>query len=216
MVEEGSQQPSIVSGDVILSRWSSGAVLLFLSGLHWCCSLVWGGVSTELFAGAGFATAGGRAEGDGDQACVGSGWFYPGTPHNYSVYVPAQYDVTKATPFMVFLDGSGYLGEGIRAQVVLDNLIAKHEVPPMIGIFIDSGVLPAIAPDAQSRFERVFEYDSLSERYSWFLLEELIPAVAKEYNLSRNPDDRGIAGTSTGAVGAFVAGGTGRISFIAC
>jgi enterochelin esterase-like enzyme len=121
------------------------------------------------------------------------------------VYVPALYDAKKPTGFMVFLDGSGYLGDGIRVPVVLDNLIAKHEVPPMIGIFVDPGVLPATSPDVLNRFERVFEYDSLSERYSWFLLEELIPAVAKEYNLSENPDDRGIAGTSTGAVGAFMA-----------
>jgi gluconolactonase len=134
-----------------------------------------------------------------------AGVFYPGTPHNYAVYVPAQYDAKKPAAFMVFLDGSGYLGDGIRVPVVLDNLIAKHEVPPMIGIFVDPGVLPAASADVQNRFERVFEYDSLSERYSWFLLEELIPAVAKEYNLSTNPDDRGIAGTSTGAVGAFMA-----------
>src|SRR5882724_9034534 len=90
-----------------------------------------------------------------------------------------QYDAEKPTAFMVFLDGSGYLGDGIRVPVVLDNLIAKHEVPPMIGIFVDPGVLPAVSADVQNRFERVFEYDSLSERYSWFLLEELIPAVAK-------------------------------------
>jgi sugar lactone lactonase YvrE len=135
---------------------------------------------------------------------LAAGVFYPGTPHNYAVYVPAQYDAKKPTAFMVFLDGSEYLGDGIRLPVVLDNLIAKHEVPPMIGIFIDPGVLPAVSTDAQTRFERVFEYDSLSERYSWFLLEELVPAVAKEYNLSTNPDDRGIAGTSTGAVGAFM------------
>jgi sugar lactone lactonase YvrE len=136
---------------------------------------------------------------------LAAGVFYPGTPHNYAVYVPAQYDANKPTAFMVFLDGSGYLGSGIRVPVVLDNLIAKHEVPPMIGIFVDPGVLPAISAEAQNRFERVFEYDSLSDRYSRFLLEELIPAVAKEYNLSMNPDDRGIAGTSTGAVGAFMA-----------
>jgi sugar lactone lactonase YvrE len=136
---------------------------------------------------------------------LAAGVFYPGTPHNYAVYVPAQYDAKKPTAFMVFLDGSGYLGSGIRVPVVLDNLIAKHEVPPMIGIFVDPGVLPAVSAEAQNRFERVFEYDSLSDRYSRFLLEELIPAVAKEYNLSTNPDDRGIAGTSTGAVGAFMA-----------
>jgi gluconolactonase len=135
---------------------------------------------------------------------LAAGVFYPGTPHNYALYVPAQYDAKKPTAFIVFLDGSVYLGDGICAHVVLDNLIAKHEVPPMIGIFVDPGVLPAVSAEAQNRFERVFEYDSLSEWYSWFLLQELIPAVAKEYNLSTNPDDRGIAGTSTGAVGAFM------------
>ena len=31
---------------------------------------------------------------------------YPGTPHNCAVYVPAQYDPGKPTPFMIFLDGS--------------------------------------------------------------------------------------------------------------
>lgn len=134
-----------------------------------------------------------------------TGIFYPGTPHDYAVYVPAQYDAKKPTPFMIFLDGSGYLGDGVRVPVVLDNLIAKHELPPMIAIFVDPGVLPVVSEKAQSRFERVFEYDSMSDRYSRFLLEELIPAVAKDYNLSANPDDRGIGGASTGAVGAFIA-----------
>jgi len=133
------------------------------------------------------------------------GKFYPGTPHNCSVYVPAQYDSAKPTPFMIFLDGSGYLGNGMRIPVVFDNLIAKHDLPPMIGIFVDPGVLPAISDQAQNRFERVFEYDSLSDRYSRFLLEELIPEVARKYNLSKDPNDRGLAGTSTGAVGAFAA-----------
>src|SRR5438105_143464 len=80
------------------------------------------------------------------------GKFYPGTPHNYATYVPAQYDPAKPTAFMVFMDGSGALGNGTRVPVVFDNLIAKHDLPPMIGIFVDPGVLPAIGPDAQSRF----------------------------------------------------------------
>ncbi len=132
------------------------------------------------------------------------GKYFPGTPHNYSVYVPAQYDKTKPAAFMVFLDGSGALGNGIRVPVVLDNLIHKKEIPVMIGIFVDPGVLPAVG-EAQSRFERVFEYDSLSDRYSRFLVEELVPEVGKSYNLSANPNDRGIYGVSTGAVGALVA-----------
>ena len=134
-----------------------------------------------------------------------AGSFYAGTPHKYSVYVPAQYDAQKAAPFMIFLDGSGFLNDNERAPVVLDNLIARHELPPIIGIFVDPGVLPAVSGQAQNRFERVFEYDSLSDRYSRFLLEELIPEVARKYNLSSDPDDRALSGVSTGAVGAFMA-----------
>jgi gluconolactonase len=133
------------------------------------------------------------------------GKHFPGTPHNYSVYVPAQYDKTKPAAFMVFLDGSGAVGNGVRVPVVFDNLIHKKELPVMIGIFVDPGVLPAVSPNVQSRYERVFEYDSLSDRYSKFLVEELIPAVAKTHNLSKDPNERGLYGVSTGAVGALVA-----------
>ncbi|HEV2484863.1 MAG TPA: alpha/beta hydrolase-fold protein [Terracidiphilus sp.] len=133
------------------------------------------------------------------------GKYYPGTPHNCAVYVPAQYDASKPMPFMVFLDGSGALGDGVRVPVVFDNLIAKHELPPMIGIFIDPGVLPVISDEVQNRYNRIFEYDSLSGRFAEFLLNELIPEVAKSYNLSKDPNDRGISGVSTGAVGAFMA-----------
>ncbi len=132
------------------------------------------------------------------------GQFFPGTPHQYAVYTPANAGSTPL-PYMVFLDGSGYLGDGIRAPVVFDNLIAAKAIPPMMGIFIDPGVLPAIRPDAQNRYERVFEYDSLSNRFAQFLLTELLPAVAKQHPLSADPNAHAIAGTSTGAVGAFVA-----------
>jgi hypothetical protein len=56
------------------------------------------------------------------------GRLYPGTPHTYSVYVPAQYDAAKPTPFMIFLDGSGFLTDKVQAPIVFDNLIAKHEL----------------------------------------------------------------------------------------
>jgi gluconolactonase len=133
------------------------------------------------------------------------GRFFPGTPHHYQVYVPAQYDASRPIPFMIFLDGSGYAGNNVRVPVVLDNLIAKREVPPMAAIFIDPGVMPALSDQAQNRYERIFEYDSLTPRFANFLIDELIPEVARTINLSRDPNDHGIAGISTGGVGAFVA-----------
>jgi sugar lactone lactonase YvrE/predicted esterase len=138
------------------------------------------------------------------------GKYYPGTPHSCALYVPAQYDPARPTPFMIFLDGSQALGNGMRVPVVLDNLIAKHDLPPMIAIFVDPGILPidsepSHADTDQNRYNRIYEYDSLTSRFADFLLNELIPEVAKTYNLSKNPDDRGLSGVSTGAVGAFMA-----------
>jgi sugar lactone lactonase YvrE len=133
------------------------------------------------------------------------GKFFPGTPHTYQVYVPAQYEASRPVASMIFLDGSGYAGNNVRVPVVLDNLIAKRDVPPMIAIFVDPGIMPARSEDAQNRYERIFEYDSLTPRFSSFLIEELIPEIAKTYNLSKDPNDHGIAGISTGGVGAFVA-----------
>jgi sugar lactone lactonase YvrE len=135
---------------------------------------------------------------------------YPGTPHNCAVYIPEEYDASKPTLFMIFLDGSQALGDSMRVPVVLDNLIAKHDLPPMIAIFVDPGILPVVsdplhADIAQNRYNRIYEYDSLTPQFSDFLLNELIPEVAKTYNLSKNPDDRGLSGVSTGAVGAFMA-----------
>ena len=133
------------------------------------------------------------------------GKIYQGVPHNYAVYVPAHYSASKPAPFMIFLDGSSALGNQQRVPTVFDNLIARGDLPPMIGIFIDPGVLPALNDKAQIRANRIFEYDNISPMFSTFLETEMIPEVAKSFNLSKDPNDHAIAGVSTGAVGAFVA-----------
>ena len=133
------------------------------------------------------------------------GKIYQGVPHNYAIYVPAQYNASKPAPYMVFLDGSGALGQQQRVPTVLDNLIARGDVPAMIGIFIDPGVMPALNDKAQIRANRIFEYDNISPMFASFLETEMIPEVATHYNLSKDPNDHAIEGVSTGAVGAFVA-----------
>src|SRR5499427_9435959 len=129
------------------------------------------------------------------------GKYFPGAPHNYQVYVPAGATQDRPLPYMIFLDGSGYAGDNVRVPVVLDNLIARHEVPAMAAIFIDPGVMPSRSDEAQNRYERIFEYDSLTPRFASFLVEELVGEVARSYNLSKDPNDHGIAGLSTGGVG---------------
>ena len=132
---------------------------------------------------------------------------FPGTTRQYWIYVPAQYEAARPACVMVFQDGRGFVNEegAWRVPVVFDNLISRKEMPVTIGIFVDPGVLPALGPDRQNRYNRSFEYDALGDRYARFLLEEILPEVGRQYNLSANPDDRAIGGSSSGGIAAFTA-----------
>jgi gluconolactonase len=136
-----------------------------------------------------------------------AGKVYPGTTRDYWVYVPAQYDPAKPACVLVVQDGGGWINETgrFRAPIVMDNLIHQGSIPVTIGIFVNPGVLPALTPDAQDRFNRSFEYDAMTDRYARFLVDDLLPAVAKDYNLSKDPNDRAIAGSSSGASAALIA-----------
>lgn len=127
---------------------------------------------------------------------------FPGTVRDYWVYVPAQYDGTKSACVMVVQDGLRCAKEW-KLPAVLDSLIASGEMPATIGIFVEPGMVPATQESAQPRVNRSFEYDSMSDRYARFLLEELLPEVGKKYKLSENPNDRLVAGASSGGICAF-------------
>src|SRR5579871_4895129 len=125
---------------------------------------------------------------------------YPGTVRDYFVYVPAQYKPEKPACTMVFQDGATFVNEtgAFKTTIVFDNLIHKGDMPVTIGVFINPGVVPGAGPNTQSRFNRSAEYDAVGPRFPTFLIEEILPEVAKHYNLSNNPDDRAISGSSSG------------------
>ncbi|MEN6493945.1 MAG: alpha/beta hydrolase-fold protein [Thermoguttaceae bacterium] len=132
---------------------------------------------------------------------------FPGTTRKVTIYVPAQYDPAKPAAVFVCQDGVLY-----RAPTVFDNLIARKEMPVTIGIFIQPGDFPLKPgekprkrPDGRPapRANRSKEYDTLSDAYSRFLLEEILPEVAKRYNLTKDPEGRCIAGSSSGGICAF-------------
>lgn len=130
---------------------------------------------------------------------------YPGTVRDYWVYVPKQYDAAKPACLMVFQDGSSYQNPTgqYRTTIVFDNLIAKKEMPVTIGVFVNPGVVPATEPDRRPRNNRSFEYDSLGDTYAKFLINELLPEVARKYNVTTDPDGRAIGGASSGGICAF-------------
>ena len=130
---------------------------------------------------------------------------FPGTTRDWWLYIPAQYKPETPANVMVFCDGGGFVkADGnFRVPTVFDNLIAAGEMPVTIGIFINPGVFPAADPKAKPRSNRSFEYDSLGDLYARFLIEEILPAVKKDYNLTDDPEGRAICGNSSGGICAF-------------
>lgn len=130
---------------------------------------------------------------------------FPGTVRDYWVYVPAQYDKSKPANVMVFQDGGWYqdVKREFRVPIVFDNLIHKKEMPVTIGIFLNPGNIPAKESDQKPRANRSFEYDTLSDQYARFLEKEILPEVAKDYNLTQDPAGRAICGISSGGICAF-------------
>jgi enterochelin esterase-like enzyme len=135
---------------------------------------------------------------------------YPGTQHTYWVYVPAQYDPKVDASLMIFNDGQAFMAmDGdVRAQVVMDNLIYRRELPVMIGVFINPGRRPdQPEPNLKEWGDRTTnrptEYNVLDDKYASVIVDELLPVLYKEYNISREPARHGIGGTSSGAIAAF-------------
>jgi enterochelin esterase-like enzyme len=119
---------------------------------------------------------------------------FDGTTRDWWVYVPAQYKPGSPAAVMVFQDGNSYRE---YVPIVLDNLIAKGDMPVTVGIFIQPGLFEG------GRSNRSFEYDTLSDQYARFLLEEILPEVEKTTDLRKDAASRGIVGASSGGICAF-------------
>ncbi len=132
---------------------------------------------------------------------------FPGTVRDYWIYVPKQYDPAKPACLYVNQDGRQF-----NAPKVFDELIHKKEMPVVIGVFVTPGRVKAPSNEAMDRFNRSYEYDGLGDNYARFLLEELLPEVetrktadGRPIRLSKDGNDRCIAGSSSGAICAFTA-----------
>jgi enterochelin esterase family protein len=121
---------------------------------------------------------------------------FPHTRRDWWVYVPAQYSDAHPACVMVFQDGGGYTS---FVPTVFDNLIATGEMPVTVAVFIN----PGSGPGESGRGQRSVEYDTLSDRYTRFLLEEILPEVEKTVKLRHDPDSRAIAGISSGGICAW-------------
>lgn len=118
---------------------------------------------------------------------------------------------------MVFQDGTSFVARdgSWRVPVVLNNLIAKKQLPVMAAVFVDPGQSPRRVPfdkapdgspllgDGSRYSNRALEYGTPNSDYANFLLEEILPTVRQHVKLTDNPEGRGVGGFSSGGMCAF-------------
>jgi enterochelin esterase family protein len=115
------------------------------------------------------------------------------------VWVPSQYIDGTEAPFMVSSDGF-YGGLQTVVQNLADDPDPTHRVPPLVIIGIQNG--PNNSPS-----ERSLEYDTVSDRYSKFVNEEVLALATSNaalrakypnFKLTSDPNGRGGYGCSSG------------------
>jgi enterochelin esterase-like enzyme len=131
-----------------------------------------------------------------------------GLPQNqsrYYVYTPPGYDAKAKKPYPVFylLHGwsdsdSGWAAVG-RADLIFDNLLAEGKMKPMVV------VMPLSYGDMSfihnfNVWDDPAAIDHNTDLFIQALLTEVLPRVESEYHVSKNRNDRAIAGLSMGGL----------------
>lgn len=124
---------------------------------------------------------------------------YPGMKANVWYYVPAQWDGATPLPVQIWGDGQFYTvarPSPYRVLEALDNLTAQKRIPLMVNVFIQPGT--GAAPN-----QRSIEYDTVSDTYARYILEEILPEIDKHVKLRQDAYSRAMVGESSGGICAF-------------
>lgn len=125
---------------------------------------------------------------------------YPGMKSNMWYYVPAQYDGSTAVPVQIWGDGQFYIGTrptAYRLLDTLDNLTAQKKIPVMVNVFVQ----PGTGPTGQAL--RSIEYDTVDDRYTDYVVKEVLPEVEKNVKLRHDGYSRSMVGESSGGICSF-------------
>ncbi|MDQ6715409.1 MAG: alpha/beta hydrolase-fold protein [Actinomycetota bacterium] len=107
---------------------------------------------------------------------------------SFELYLPARFRPATRYPLLVVHDGPDYLAYA-AARTVLDNLIHRGEVAPMVAAFIPPG-------------DRLVEYANHAP-HARFVARELVPFLGERLPLLDQPDGRCLMGSSFGAVASL-------------
>ena len=117
------------------------------------------------------------------------------TEREVNVYIPAQHISGTPAPLLFCHDAMGMHDQKPAPYLptILDNLIAEKRLPAMIAVM----VMPSN--------QRSLEYDTVSGKFTEFVEAEVLPAVAKKFNITftTDPNARATLGGSSGGAAAL-------------
>jgi enterochelin esterase-like enzyme len=145
----------------------------------------------------------------------------PDNQSGYLVYTPPGYDEKAKQPYPVLylLHGwsdseSGWSVVG-RANLILDNLLAAGKIKPMVVVMpLGYGDLAFLR--THDVWEDPAAIDHNTDLFTQALLTEVLPRVESEYRVSKDRNDRAIAGLSMGGLESLEVGltHTGQFAWI--
>ena len=135
-----------------------------------------------------------------------------GDDRDYYVYTPPGYDpaTKKMYPVLYLLhgfsdDASGWTAVG-RANVILDNLIARDQAKSMIVVMpLGYGAMEFVRQGWEA-WTHAEMRDRNFENFREILLNEVMPQVEGQYRIKKNRNARAIAGLSMGGSESLLTG----------
>jgi predicted alpha/beta superfamily hydrolase len=132
------------------------------------------------------------------------------------VYLPAGYssDTTRRYPTFYLNDGFAVFSpRSWNAPRTLDSLIRAAVIPPMIVVGIDNGAsIPGQVNPGRARANEYLPYPDPAEpdvpnpqgaKYPAFVVDEVMPFIARSFRVLDGPAHTGIGGSSYGGIAAL-------------
>lgn len=112
------------------------------------------------------------------------------------VYTPAGFSTAAAQqyPLLVLFDGDTYTLL-IPTGTILDNLIGRHAIPPVVAVLIGN-------PTPTSRMTEL----ACSQDFTDFLAKEIVPFMRENYHATNDPAQTIVGGSSLGGLASAFAG----------
>lgn len=138
-----------------------------------------------------------------------------GLPMNqepYYVYTPPNYDAHRkgGYPVLYLLHGWSDYGDGWitvgRANLILDSLISTGRIVPMIVVMPQGYGDYSFVTSGEDVWKDQAKVIGNLTLYSKMLMQEIVPAVERDYPIAKGRDNHAIAGLSMGGLESLTIG----------